>query len=86
VCLIIKNNFKFNMRQVSLPSKFDCSEILAIDLMDYSSLLPFRFVEAYRPPHYASSDNDLFFTALVYLANSCGRFCLTGDLNLPDFE
>jgi hypothetical protein len=77
VCLIIKNNLNFSAQQVSLPSEFDCLEILAVDLTDYSSALPFRFVVAYRPPDYASSDNDLFFAALDYLANSCGRFCLT---------
>jgi exonuclease III len=63
-CLIIKNNLKFSTQQISLPFKFDCIEILAVDLMDYSSTLPFRFVVAYRPLDYASSDNDLFFTAL----------------------
>jgi hypothetical protein len=86
MCLIIRNNLNFRAQQVSLPSEFDCLEILAVDLTEYSSALPFRFVVAYRPPDYANSDNDLFFAALGYLANSCGRFCLTGDLNLPDFE
>jgi hypothetical protein len=38
----------------TLPSEFDCLKILAVDLMDYSSVPPFRFVEAYRPPDYAS--------------------------------
>jgi hypothetical protein len=87
MCLIIRNNLNFSAQQVSLPSEFDCLEILAVDLTEYSSALPFRLVVAYRPPDYANSDNDLFFAALDYLANSsCGRFCLTGDLNLPNFE
>jgi hypothetical protein len=51
------------------------------ELVD-SSAVPFQFVAAY----YASSNNDLFFTALDYLVNSCGRFCLTGHVNLLDFE
>ena len=86
VCLIIKENSKMCIQPVSLPSKFDCLEILAVDFNDCSGALPFRFVVAYRPPDYSSCDNDLFFSALDYLANNCGRFCLTGDLNLPDFE
>ena len=86
VCLVVKIDPKVSAQLVSLPSRFDCLEIIAVDLNDYSSALPVRFVVAYRPPDYASNENDLFFSALDYLANNCGRFCLMGDLNLPDFE
>jgi hypothetical protein len=75
-----------NIQQIPLPSKFECLEILAVDLNDSSSALPFRVFVAYRPPDYTSDENVLFFSVLDYLANGSGRFCLVGDLNLPEFE
>ena len=86
MCLFVANDGNVNIQQISLPSKFDCLEMLAVDLNDSSSALPFRVVAAYRPPDYTSDDNVLFFSALDNLANGSGRFCLVGDLNLPEFE
>ena len=86
VCLFVANDRNVNIQQISLPSEFDCLEMLAVDLNDSSSALPFRVVVAYRPPDYTSDENVSFFSAFDYLANGSGRFCLVGDLNLPEFE
>jgi hypothetical protein len=49
--------------------------------------LPYRITVAYRPPGYSSLENELFFSALNFLATNCARFfCLLGDLNLPEFN
>jgi hypothetical protein len=86
VCLFVRDNFKFETQQVQLPSKFDCLEIIAVDFSDSSVVLPYRIIVAYRPPDYSPGYNDLFFSALDYLANGSGRLCVLGDLNLPDFD
>ena len=88
VCLLIKNNCKFSTCQVTLPPEFMGLEILAVDLKDMSNsnVLPLRLAVAYRPPDFDRKENDLFFSALDYLAKDSGRLCITGDLNLPDFE
>ena len=81
VCLLFKNNSKLSVSQVVLPSEFSGLEILAIDVCDSMSM-PFRITLAYRPPNYCSSDNEMLFSALNFLASNCARFCLLGDLNL----
>ena len=48
--------------------------------------LPYRITVAYRPPGYSSLESELLFSALNFLATNCARFCLLGDLNLPDFN
>ena len=85
VCLLLKINNKLSISQVILPTKFCNLEIIAVDVCDSVSL-PFRIVVAYRPPCYTSLENELFFSALNFLADNCARFCLLGDLNLPDFN
>jgi hypothetical protein len=85
VCVLFKNNKNLAISQINMPSEFTCLEILAIDVCDSVSP-PYRITIAYRPPNYDSLENELFFSALNYLAKSCARFCLLGDLNLPDFN
>jgi len=85
VCLLFKNNINLSISQVFLPLEFSCIEVVAIDVCD-SVCLPYRISVAYRPPNYSSFENELFCSALNYLANNCVRFCLLGDLNLPDFN
>jgi hypothetical protein len=86
VCLFVKDDHKFKVQQFSLPSKFDCLEIIAIDLTDASAVLPHRIVVVYRPPDYSPVCNILLFSALDYVASGTGRLTILGDLNLPDFE
>ena len=85
VCLLLKYSTKLVVSLVNIPSEFARLEILAIDVGD-SMCMPFRLVVAYRPPSYSASDNILLFSSLTHLAASCARFCLLGDLNLPDFN
>jgi hypothetical protein len=86
VSLFVRDNFKLKTQQVQLPSKFDCLEIIVVDFSDSSVDLPYRIVVANRAPNYSPGYNDLFFSALDYLANGFGCLCVLDDLNLPDFD
>ena len=68
-----------------MPPEYTGLELVAVDVSD-SMCMPFRLVVAYRWPSPSGSDNALLFSALSYLANNCARFCMMGDLNLPDFN
>jgi len=85
VYLLFKRNINLSISQVVLLPEFSCIEVVVIDVCDSVSL-PYRISVANRPPNYSSFENELFFSALNYLANNCVRCCLLGDSNLPDFN
>jgi hypothetical protein len=86
VCLYIKDNYRLTVHQVYLPSKFDGLEIIAVDLNDHATVLPYRLIVAYRQPDYSHDYNVMFFSALDFLAAGSGRLIVLGDLNLPEFN
>ena len=86
VCVLIKKLPHIRVNQVSVPTPYCDMELVAVDLRDSSGAMPLRLIAAYRPPHFSTSQNDLFFSALDHLAESCARVCVLGDFNLPQFN
>ena len=81
-----ENTVNVHVTSVTVSSDYDIAEVIAVDIADSSGCLPYRIVGAYRPPDYSKEQNELFFSALNYLANGSARLCIIGDFNLPDFN
>jgi Endonuclease-reverse transcriptase len=86
VSLVIKKCLALSWCEVTLPKEYCDIDVLAVDVADGSAVQPFRLVVVYRPPDFSNVNNALLFAALNYLAESCVRLCILGDLNLPQFN
>jgi len=86
VCVLVQKHSCLTIKQVSVVPEHHNLEIIAVDLSDSESTLPFRLVAVYRSPSNYSADNALLFSALDSLAAGCVRLCVLGDFNLPDFD
>ena len=82
------NNDVFQSCAVSIPSNYDCVEIVAIDILN--SDFNCRIVNAYRPP---STDTDILGIQYCQKLSECFEFLyrsdstmiLCGDYNVPNF-